>query len=502
MNTFIYTDQKLNATTTCIITFLFFLVSFIGIYFHEIWMDESHHFLLARDSNSLLDLYANTRYDGHPILWNCLVHIVTLFSRNPIYMQLLHISISSLIAYLFLKKGPFKLWFKIAFLLSYFMLYEYTVISRNYNLGVLFLFLSCSFYAKRKEYFTTFCLFLALCCNTHAIFTIVSSTLLLSVFLEQISNNTKEKITQYWKGYLVFIIGISIAYYQIIPPSDTTFFEKIDYSDFYQTIKSGMSLFKALFPIVDFTSINYWNHFYFIEHFKIISMIIGLLIWFIPLALFNKNKNVLFFVYSTFICFISFVLVTQRHGTRYNGLLFITIIVALWMLFSQKEKPLLKKKISKFNTTIIIFIMSIQVVAGLTAYNLGIKKTFNNGEKVASYITEKKLDLNTIVTACESASINAFLKDNLYNLWYQKSQGYYLWNKEYVSFFNKSKEEIISLGFEKKPTKKALYYILNEQLKFGNRFVFNNKTYSLSLIKKFDGAVKHNYYIYLIKCNE
>jgi hypothetical protein len=138
---FIFTNKNLDVKTTLLITSLFFGVSFIGIYFHELWMDESHHFLLGRDSNSLSDLYKNTRYDGHPILWNYLLHIITRFSANPFYIQLLHIVISSSIAYIFLKKTPFKLWFKIAFLLSYFMLYEYTIISRNYNLGVLFLFL-------------------------------------------------------------------------------------------------------------------------------------------------------------------------------------------------------------------------------------------------------------------------------------------------------------------------------------------------------------------------
>ncbi|WP_431165825.1 hypothetical protein [Tenacibaculum halocynthiae] len=55
--------------------------------------------------------------------------------------MILHIVISSITAYIFLKKTPFTIWFKIAFLLSYFILYEYTVISRNYNLGVLLWFL-------------------------------------------------------------------------------------------------------------------------------------------------------------------------------------------------------------------------------------------------------------------------------------------------------------------------------------------------------------------------
>ena len=152
----IYTYKNLTTKKTILITLLFFAISFIGIYYHELWMDESHHFLLGKDSVSFLDLFEKTRYDGHPIFWNYLIHLITRFATNPFYIQILHISISCFIVFVFFRKAPFKLWFKIAFALSYFMLYEYTVISRNYNLGVLFLFLSCIYYQKKEVNFTSF----------------------------------------------------------------------------------------------------------------------------------------------------------------------------------------------------------------------------------------------------------------------------------------------------------------------------------------------------------
>ncbi|PQJ79351.1 hypothetical protein [Polaribacter porphyrae] len=112
MTNSIYTYKNLSLSTVFIITALFFGVGFIGIYFHEIWMDESHHFLLGRDSNSLQDLYNNTRYDGRPIFWNYLIHLITKFSYNPFYIQLLHITITCIIAFIFLKKQGFYLWNK------------------------------------------------------------------------------------------------------------------------------------------------------------------------------------------------------------------------------------------------------------------------------------------------------------------------------------------------------------------------------------------------------
>tara|TARA_R110002126_G_scaffold157104_1_gene304597 strand:+ start:23690 stop:25189 length:1500 start_codon:yes stop_codon:yes gene_type:complete len=495
----IYTYKNLSFKNTLIATLLFFIVSFIGVYFHELWMDESHHFLLSRDSDSFLDLFKNTRYDGHPILWNYLVYLITRWSKNPFYMQLMHIIISSTIAFIFLKKAPFKLWFKIAFLLSYFMLYEYTVISRNYNLGVLFLFLSCVLYAQREENFFVFCTFLALSCNTHSIFTIVTSALLFSVFLEQFFKSKKEILMLYWKGYLVFFIGIGIAFYQIIPPSDSLFFDHINYLNLYEASKSSMSFFKALFPVVDFTTVKYWNHFYFIEHFKVLSLIIGAVVWILPLLFFNKNRYVLIFIYTTLIGFVVFEIATRRYGVRYNGLLFVTLICGFWMLNSKKENPFLNKNLSKLNTKIIFFLMLLQAGSGVLAYSLDLKYTFNHGKNVANYIKEKKIDLNAIITVCESASINAFLEKNLYNLAFQRPQGYYLWNENVQSFYNQSDAQLMALGFDNKP-QNHLYFIFHKPIK--SNVLMSKNEYKITLAKSFENAVKENYYIYLIQNNE
>lgn len=493
----IYTYKNLTTKKTILITLLFFAISFIGIYYHELWMDESHHFLLGKDSVSFLDLFEKTRYDGHPIFWNYLIHLITRFATNPFYIQILHISISCFIVFVFFRKAPFKLWFKIAFALSYFMLYEYTVISRNYNLGVLFLFLSCIYYQKKEVNFTSFCLCLALCCNTHSIFTIATSTLLLSVFLEHFFKYKKGFLKKYWKGYLIFIIGITVAFYQIIPPSDSTFFANINYNTTNAILKSSLSLFKALFPLVDFTTINYWNHFYLIEHFKTLSTILGIVVWLLPFLFFNKNKYILVFVYATIITFSIFEIITYRYGARYNGLLFITLICGFWLMKNNANKPLLKANFTKINKIIIVFLMFIQTASGVLAYSLDLKYTFNNGQKVANFIKNKEIDTNTTVTACESASINAYLSKNLYNLAYQKKQGYYLWDSDVTSFYKKTTKEMITLAFQNKPEQNQLYLIFYKPIE--KKLL---KKYSISLVQQFDNAVKEDYYIYLIKKNE
>lgn len=44
--------MKFNNYSIVILTLVYFVISLIGIQHHELWLDESHHWLLARDSGS------------------------------------------------------------------------------------------------------------------------------------------------------------------------------------------------------------------------------------------------------------------------------------------------------------------------------------------------------------------------------------------------------------------------------------------------------------------
>src|ERR1051325_7144692 len=133
----------------CALTLLYFALSLVGIWHHEFFIDEAHHWLLARDSGSVSELVANTRIEGHPLSWSFLLFVLTRFTSNPFWMQLLHIVISTTTGFVFLRKAPFSWGFKILFIFGYFMIFEYNLISRNYMLAIGFLFCACWLFGDR-----------------------------------------------------------------------------------------------------------------------------------------------------------------------------------------------------------------------------------------------------------------------------------------------------------------------------------------------------------------
>src|SRR5437868_8612021 len=83
------------------ITAVFLVIALIGILNHEMWRDELHCWLVARDAHSFAQLYQNRSYDGHPVLWYALLYILTWFTVSPVAMQVLLLILAAGSVYLF-----------------------------------------------------------------------------------------------------------------------------------------------------------------------------------------------------------------------------------------------------------------------------------------------------------------------------------------------------------------------------------------------------------------
>jgi hypothetical protein len=104
---------------------------------HAMWHDELQAFMLAAGSPTLVDLFHNLKYEGHPGLWHALLWIVTRFTTDPSAMQVLHLAIALAIWILIFRLSPFTIGEKFLLVLSYFLFWEYFVVSRSYALMAL-----------------------------------------------------------------------------------------------------------------------------------------------------------------------------------------------------------------------------------------------------------------------------------------------------------------------------------------------------------------------------
>jgi hypothetical protein len=109
----------------------------VGIARHDLWFDELQAWNVARSSHGLGDLVSQLRYEGHPILWYLPLFALTRVTGNPRAMQAFELVVAVASVAMVLFRAPYARWLRVTLCGTYFFVFEYTVMSRSYGLGLL-----------------------------------------------------------------------------------------------------------------------------------------------------------------------------------------------------------------------------------------------------------------------------------------------------------------------------------------------------------------------------
>lgn len=496
---------------TIALTTLYFAVSLFGVLHHELWLDEAHHWLMARDSGSIAELFDATRPDGHPILWNILLFGITRFSYDIIWMQLLHIAIATGCVFVFLSKSSFPIVFKILFIFGYFMIFEYSLISRNYILGVFFLFMACSVYSDRQQKFAQLCLWLALAANIHLMF----STIALALFLTLVLENYSEKSFFSWPhvtGYSIFALGVLTLAFQMITTDSSWFFSMLGEIPIGERISKGfIALLKGWLAIPDFRTLHFWNSNFIVNSSRPFAAMLGCVMYALPLLLFPKNRKTLFFVYVALIGMQIFFLLTQRAATRFHGMAYMIFIVALWIENGfTAEKYALRNTIDRFNLAVlrkpvIYTILGIHFVCGIWAYALDCRYAFTSAKRTVDFLKSKNLDtLPVLSLTCEGTCLSPYLEKKVWFLCDSRYQSYCNWDFLCATDIPRSEVTRMVSQFMAQCNRAvyvSYYPLLSKPQR--NVWVKLDSGISVRYLEKFDedSIVKDNYYVYEVVKN-
>jgi hypothetical protein len=123
---------------------LFVVLVVAGLWFHEPWADEAQAWMLARELGWFELQWRYLRYEGSPGLWHTLLWLPAQLGL-PYEASIRAIAGISAIAGVaaFLRHAPLPWWLGAPVCFSYFVAYQYAVISRSYCLLVLCLVFVC-----------------------------------------------------------------------------------------------------------------------------------------------------------------------------------------------------------------------------------------------------------------------------------------------------------------------------------------------------------------------
>ena len=478
------------------------------------WRDELNVWLIARDSSSLLELFHNIKYEGHPALWYLCLYFLNQFTSNPVAMQVLHLLIATSSIFIFIKYSPFTQLQKLLFSFGYLPFYEYLVISRNYAIGLLLVFAFCALYPTRTKSYLWLALILFFLANSNAYCLFISIAFGVTLIVEyslgaKINSCLAARKTNIISSLAIFILGIVSSLVQLIPPADST-------------LQGGMSRWILQFNLKHLAVVltRIWNSYIVIlipgnsRYIEVLIFAI-LSLWlfvFIATLLIKKPIAFLLYIFGT-LEVILFTYVKFLGAARHFGHLYILLIAALWIadhypksnllvgLFFNLPSGLKKifliwaKFVKKYKTVFIMVILYAQLAGGIVAFSRDLLIPYSASREAAKFIKNQQLEQMFIVGSRDAnvSPICGYLNRKIY---YPERQGigsFVLFNSQRKDVDSTTVLEQVSQIIKQKPS--DILLILNNELKISRADL------SVSLLAKFTKSFIGNEKYYLYRVN-
>ncbi len=130
------------------------------------WRDEVRAFSVAINARSWLDVFNGIHQDGHPVVWYAILRVGYALTHSHLVLPVAALLIAWAAAFLILRFAPFPLWTRLLMVFGVFLGHEFSVVARNYGIGVLFMIVACLLFRTRAERPIRLGIVLALLANT------------------------------------------------------------------------------------------------------------------------------------------------------------------------------------------------------------------------------------------------------------------------------------------------------------------------------------------------
>lgn len=514
----------LNNAYPYIVTAIFLITSILLILRHELWRDEIISWHFGSEATSFAEFIKTIKINGNnTYAWFAILYFISHFiTQNPESMKIVHLAISTVSIFLILKYAPFNKIIRVMIVFGYFFFYEYSIISRNYALGILFIVIFCILYKNKYNNILPIAIVLFFMGQANILSFMISIALFLMFAIEFIID--KKYIAKDIKkvyiilAILIFVCEISLVYLQVNSQISITTAQAASSGIFNRSIEeyriSTMSVSKGLIdgyiPLPQFI-LNFWDGSRLVTHLlsnysSIYTFLFSVILFIIPIFIIKRKIIIAYLTGSLLIMFIPFFIYVCY--IRHYGHLFILLIFCLWLSnINEKDKYLInfKGKANKIlQTTLLTTILIPSLIASAAAFYYDWKYPFSNGKYVAEYI-EKNFNKDEIKIVGYidyiAETISGYLNKDIYYPNSKSSKKLVDWNnrianvsnneifREANSFVNNYNQIlVISSGGIEKSELPLNYYFVNY---FGNAIV-SSESYFLYAFNRDDVMDKSN----------
>ena len=419
-----------DAVFNGVLLVVFAVFATYGILHHAMWRDELQAWLVAVDSRSLGELFSNLRLETHPCLWHLLLYCVSRITANPVGMQILHLALAVTTIWMFLRFSPFRRVEKTLFIFGYFPFYEYCLISRDYVLIVLLVFLFCILLQNRPVHYTAIAVVLFCLTNTHLYGFVFALAFFIYLICEYpFRSHSEKRIPQpCWKlatAVSLTVIGFALGLWKCLLVPGSSWRHALTGGRLAQSVTR---IYQGYVPLP--VQFPYWPHFSWGTNFlyAIVPPVIVPCILAVALGLgavgllLDRPKGVFLYGLIT-IGILMFQFIVYFGPLRHAGMLFIGLIAVFWLSASTFEDRTYSgrlgsicERIPNWRRTFLIVLLAIHFAAGLYAYSAEQTRTFSASRDAAQFLRRQGLAGKPIVASDEGITqgLAAYLQRTLY----------------------------------------------------------------------------------------
>lgn len=407
-----------------VLILIFFLLSLIGAFQHELSLDEARVWISMQEINTG-SIIQETRCEMHCLPWFYAVKSLTSVFANPFSMQVLSVLLGTLVFGLIAIFSPFTFLEKSILLFNYYFLFEYNLLSRPYVLMTLGIVLICLTFTERLRRPLPFIIAILFLENS-TYFGIFLSIPFVSLFMWEFLNGkiSLEKKAR-WKLITATAAYVCIFIWYALPVSGLYQCFNLSTKDlnvnFLRFQESSWDVARAFFPLATDT----WNEHLF-DTYPYARSILSLF-WFgfifLSLWFFRKRRELVYLLGTgVFLIFAYRFYKPIYFGSflRHLGALPIMYIGCMWLW--RKTNPEDKKLKAMF----ILFLLP-GAWSGLRMYKEDFYRNFSNGKEVNKFISSKELSNHEIIP-------DSLLFTSSY-LVYSDRKYYSFMNKDHVRYF-------------------------------------------------------------------
>lgn len=381
---------------------------------HEMWRDELQAWMVARDSDTLLGLFRNTRYEGHPPLWHFCLFLLSKVNSLPVMMQAFHLLIAAGSAFLALRFAPFPRSLRVLFVFGYIPFYEFCVKSRGYALGVFLSFLFCVLLERllrpdgsppvtapttlgRKQIrhgtrptprssVLLFGLILGMLCLTSVIgaFIAVGFAVVLAGRLHRGSSwQLFLSRPDVLAGFLVFLVALAVSAFWMIPPADGGYAtETILHFEAYRYASVISRLTHAFLPlpstVLEPTRTS-WDH----------PAAYPILCW--SVAFFWRRRSIVLFYGLTTLALLTLLYVKYFGLFWHHAHFFLFWFLSLWLARQENPHSTVAPSLRRVGDWSIAAVLVVHAYTGIAAHVRDWKHPFSAGKATAAFLEGHRL---------------------------------------------------------------------------------------------------------------